>query len=126
VPGGAATTHDANTRAVNQIEEFVAIVADLKSKNSQDLILFRGQRDSGKPLVPKIGRPEANLKGKNQFDLGNIEQRIFEAFQRLSLPSLHMRPETILEWLAVPQQHGLATCLLDWTTNAMAALRFPV
>src|SRR5207244_9075466 len=63
-------------KIVKSLAEYVEQIDCLKSKNDLDLILFRGQRERDKPLVPKIGRPETRLKGKNQADLAKVEKRL--------------------------------------------------
>ena len=86
-----------------------------------DAILFRGQREDW-PLLPKIARLKFRA-GKQVLD---AESEMVVSFKRRSLPFLESKPETNLEWLAIAQHHGMATRLLDWTTNPLAALWFAV
>jgi hypothetical protein len=109
-----------------KLSEYVAIISEERSENSQDLMLFRGHRVAGWKLLPKIGRPETRLKAKLNTPLKTVELEMFKSFKRLSLPFLTKIPDTTLENLAVAQHHGLPTRLLDWTSNALAALWFAV
>nr|WP_244166618.1 FRG domain-containing protein [Burkholderia anthina] len=57
----------------------------------------------------------------------DVEARMLDEFTRRALP--HLEPGQNLEacdWLALAQQHGMRTRLLDWSGNALAALWFAV
>src|SRR5215469_16947605 len=77
---------------IKELHAFVKAIGELKAKNREDVILFRGQKDSIHPLLPKIGRPGA-VKGQNQSDLAEREKLMFESFKRFSLPYLKANPQ---------------------------------
>lgn len=78
--------------------------------------LFRGQ-DNDYALRPGLAR----LKPRDG-DLMTSEQRMLDDLKRQTLPWLAAPLETDWDWLALAQHHRMATRLLDWSTNPLAAL----
>lgn len=78
---------------------------------------FRGQSRDW-PLLPKIARRSASL-----FNISD-EMEMFDQFKREARFFLEKIPNNDWDWLAIAQHHGLATRLLDWTTNPLLAIWF--
>ncbi len=104
------------------IESLADLVKIIEEKCKNEYYLFRGQREDNWPLEPKIAR----VKPKKNQELLEVESKMLDDFKRLARPFLNSMPANEWEWLALAQHHGMATRLLDWTTNPLAALWFAV
>jgi hypothetical protein len=78
--------------------------------------IFRGHADASWKLVPKAGRKPYS----------GHEAALFERWKRRAVEHMTSRAATDWDLLAIAQHHGLATRLLDWTTNPLNAAFFSV
>ncbi|MDN7425017.1 FRG domain-containing protein [Burkholderia sp. AU45388] len=106
----------AEDRSIDSVADYMTVIG--AQRQTMALRLFRGQCNAGWPLVPGIARQRASP---------DVEARMLDEFMRRALP--HLEPGQNLDacdWLALAQQHGMRTRLLDWSGNALAALWFAV
>lgn len=86
-----------------------------------DDVLFRGQKEDWS-LLPKLAR----LRLRGELTVREAESEMLASLKTRSLPYLDKVPLNDWDWLAVAQAYGMATRLLDWSTNPLAALWFAV
>ncbi len=110
LPGAVITT----------VSQYLDYIQDACSNFTDPL--FRGHREESWSLVPKIAR----LELRDNKDLLSTEQAMLTEFRGRALPHLEFQPRSNWEWLALAQHFGMATRLLDWTTNPLAALWFAI
>ncbi len=104
---------------VESISDYISFLEE--SFQEVDDVLFRGQQEDW-PLVPKLSR--IILRG--DCDLLSTEQAMLNDFKRQALSFFDFVPDNDWDWLSLAQHYGMATRLLDWTTNPLAALWFAI
>lgn len=101
------------------IEQFSDFVMFMEKYCVQEESLFRGQA-SDWALRPKLAR----LHVPDGRSLLGIETEMLDHWERAIVAYVSVPPVSRWELCALAQHHGMATRLLDWTHNPLAALWF--
>lgn len=103
---------------IQSVAQYVDIVCNSNNEMKKDTLLFRGQPDKEKRLIPSLGRKAAN--GKALI----CEERSMIEMAKYKLPTVFRRELEPIELLALLQHHGIPTRLLDVSANALVGLYF--
>ena len=106
-----------NEIVIHSFAEFHELIDTYDARTA----IYRGMKSTTYPLIPKIGRiaPPDSI-GSREAN----EKEILRLFKERALRFLDFMPTTDWDWLALGQQHGLPTRLLDWTNNPLVACYF--
>jgi hypothetical protein len=105
---------------VSSVQEFMEGIWSNPAPPGTGAKLFRGQANDW-PLLPKLFR-----LGRSHEDLKRLGERLLAEFRVRCLYLLPSTPWTDYDMMSLAQHYGLATPLLDWSSNPLMALYFAV
>ena len=90
--------------------------------------IFRGDRDSERPLMTSIERLAIEKWKRKYNDLPTIERGLIRAFTRRYHQYSQFMPneDDNIQWLSIMQHYGTVTRLLDCTYSFYVALLLPL
>lgn len=97
------------------VSSFVELHEVLKAYQLPSYWLFRGQSNESWKILPKSAREPFSKRDDIQ---------LFNDWKRFAIEYVDSPPSNTWHWLALAQHHGLATRLLDWTSNPLVAAFF--
>src|SRR5436309_3194088 len=122
-PGEGPKTGDTPYKVItlNSWEEYLSIIIDSPYQNWA----FRGQRDASAPLFSALSRYFMSFRVDPRA-WPEQEERILRIFKRKAIHFMHVVPdrEDDFEWLALMQDHGAPTRLLDFSWSPYVAAFF--
>lgn len=77
-------------------------------------------------LRPKLYRPSPGEALRSIADLLDIENDLYEDFQRCGAQLCHTKPDEDWDWYFLMQHHGVPARILDWSDGALVGLHFAV
>jgi hypothetical protein len=118
---------------VHSVDEYLASVRAFREQwrvPRRDELWFRAEdaRYRNTHLQPGIYRPRAGSKRKTIRQLLELENDLYEEFERCATQLSDVTPgeDWEWEWYFLMQHHGVPTRLLDWSDGALIALHFAV
>ena len=115
-------------RRVKDVAEYLKKVSKVKAKWPSSTLVFRGQENEAWPLASSAARRlKASLPSQERIPDQFFIEYHEDLLKKCKLRNYDQREQKQLddlELLADLQHHGAATCLIDFTRNALVALWF--
>ena len=115
-------------RRVKDVAGYLKEVSEIKAKWPNSTLVFRGQEDVEWSLASSAERRlKASLSSQNRIPDQLFIEYHEDLLKKCKLKNYDQREQKQLddlELLADLQHHGAATCLIDFTRNALVALWF--